>query len=112
MTPHAIILAVAAAFDLTIATLQSGNRTRYVSHARQAAAWALRQAFPELSLDAIGQLLGRDHTTIIFALQAVEQRMIGDPDLRALLRAITATRRPARRADDRVFWGVTIARTA
>lgn len=33
-------------------------------------------------------------------------------DVRDCVRALTATRRAGRRADDRMFWGVTIARTA
>lgn len=111
MTPNALLLAVAVAFDLTVSTLQSSCRTRYVSHARQCAAWVLRQRFPDLTLQAIGDLLGKDHTTIIYALQAVEQRMVRDPDLAAQLRTLIA-RRPPKQATDRAFWGVTIARTA
>jgi chromosomal replication initiator protein len=111
MTPNALLLAVAVAFDLTVSTLQSSKRTRYVSHARQCAAWVLRQRFPDLTLQAIGDLLGKDHTTIIYALQAVEQRMVRDPDLAAQLRTLIARRQP-KQATDRAFWGVTIARTA
>lgn len=117
MTPNALLIAVALAFDLTVATLQSTNRTRYVSHARQCAAWVLRQRFPDITLQAIGELLGKDHTTIIYALKAVEQRMASDPELAETLRALVSRRqksevRSQKQASDRAFWGVTIARTA
>lgn len=111
MIPHDLLLAVAASFGLSVIQLRSRTRDRYVSHARQAAAWVLRSAFQDLSLEAIGALLGgRDHTTIIWALKAVELRMDSDPVLAARLRALVAP--PARASSDRVFWGVTIARTA
>jgi chromosomal replication initiation ATPase DnaA len=43
-------------------------------------AWALRQTHPELLLAAIGDLLGgRDHTTIIWAIEATELRTRAEP---------------------------------
>jgi len=117
MTPATLLALVAAHFDLTVAQLRSRNRTRVVAYARQAAAWVLRIAFPVLSLQDVGALLGgRDHTTIIFACQQVELRMAADPDLAAVLLALVALggerQRETRPGDDRRFWGVTIARTA
>jgi chromosomal replication initiator protein len=114
MTPNALLLTVALAFDVSVATLQSSKRTRYVSHARQCAAWVLRQRFPDLSLQAIGDLLGKDHTTIIYALKAVEQRMRTDTALAETLRALVPVKqtRAPKQASDRAFWGVRLARTA
>jgi chromosomal replication initiator protein len=129
MIPEALLAAVAALFGVPVEQLRSSNRTRYVSQARQAAAWVLRSAYPALSLQDIGTMLHRDHTTIIFSLKAVEVRMEADADLESDLLALIATVRlrsdpkepsgagmpavpAARPGDDRRFWGVTIASTA
>jgi len=124
MTPQALITAVAAYFGLRVETLLSRNRTRYVAEARQAAGWVLRCAYPSLGLIDIGTLLGRDHTTVMFGLRAVEDRMDADPDLRSDLLALVAQCRrrseapavptvPALRpGDDRRFWSVRKAVTA
>lgn len=120
MTPTLLLLAVAAHFDLSVATLRSRDRTRYVVQARQAAAWVLRTAYPALGLVSVGELLGRDHTTIIYSLSAVEDRMEADPLLAAQLLSLVALAQvPASAApqtlspgDDRRFYSVKIARTA
>jgi chromosomal replication initiator protein len=80
---------VAALFGLTRDDLVGRSRRRHVVEARQAAAWVLRRAYPALSLEAIGEILGdRDHTTIIYSLAQVEERMRADPGLAADLRAL------------------------
>jgi len=87
---------VAILFGLTRADLISSSRRRYIVEARQAAAWALRTAYPQLSLEMIGARLGRrDHTTISYALQRVEERMRADADYAAMLHALLPARASA-----------------
>jgi chromosomal replication initiator protein len=76
-----ILDTAAAVFEIPRAALTGRSRTRDVAWARQAVAWALRRKYPLLSLQEIGRLLGgRDHTTIMWALKAAEQRAASDPD--------------------------------
>lgn len=97
ITPELLLAAVAAAFGVELAELTGQDRRRHVAEARQAAAWVLRRAFPRLGLVAIGAQLGRrDHTTIIHAIERVEQRIAADPELGALLELLVATPPPPR----------------
>src|SRR6185503_17800716 len=89
MTPKHLIILVATVFGVSAADLIGRSRMRIVVEARQAAAWVLRRACPALALADIGRLLGgRDHTTIIYSLQQIEQRMANDPQLRAQMHAL------------------------
>ncbi len=68
-------------FGVSVADLTGRSRTRHVSEARQAVAYALRRRYPALSLTSIGTILGgRDHSTIIYALAAAERRAMVDRD--------------------------------
>jgi chromosomal replication initiator protein len=81
----------AQTFEVPRAALLGGSRQRHIVQARQALAWALRQTHPELSLAAIGDLLGgRDHTTIMWALEAAERRARADPRYAVRLSTLVA----------------------
>ena len=98
-----IVETAARTFEVSRAALLRRSRQRHIVQARQALAWALRQTHPELSLAAIGDLLGgRDHTTVMWALEAAEQRARDDP--RYALRLI-APLTEARRLCGRVSQG-------
>lgn len=104
ITPELLLAAVAAAFGVELAELTGQDRRRHVAEARQAAAWVLRRAFPRLGLVAIGAQLGRrDHTTIIHAIERVEQRIAADPELGALLELLVATPPPPRSEPRPIF---------
>jgi chromosomal replication initiator protein len=84
----------AQTFEVPRAALMGQSRQRHIVQARQAVAWALRQTHPELSLAAIGDLLGgRDHTTILWAVDAAERR--AKADARYALRLSALVSRPA-----------------
>lgn len=75
---HPILTETAILFNLTAADLTGPGRQRHVAEARQAAAYALRQRTP-LSLAAIGaEIGGRDHSTVLWAIEAAERRAVGD----------------------------------
>lgn len=79
MTPKTILAAACALFDVAPHQLTGPGRERYIVAARHAAAYALRQRIPVLSLSEIGRLLGgRDHTTVIAALAQVERTIQSD----------------------------------
>ncbi len=76
-----VLATTAAAFGLETHELCDLGRSRHTVHARQVAAYLLRQA--GLSLPAIGRALGgRDHTTVVRALARVRLRMEQSPALR------------------------------
>jgi chromosomal replication initiator protein len=81
MSEDAIIQKVAEVLQVHINGLVGRTRTYHVSRARQIAMYALRKARPDFSLVAIGEAFGgRDHTTVMWAVQQVEQRAIDSSD--------------------------------
>lgn len=81
----------ARTFEVSRAALIGGSRQRHIVQARQVLAWALRQTHPELSLAATSDLLGgRDHTTVMWALEAAERRAKDDPRYALRLSALLA----------------------
>lgn len=82
-----IINRAARQWGVDPATLRTTLRSRRIAHARHAAAWALRRA-TDLTVVEIGALLHRDHSTVVYAVQAVEERRQTDNDLAERLAAI------------------------
>ena len=70
-----ILSQTAEVFRRTPDELVGRSRQRQIVEARQAAMWAIRQRYPSLSLETIGTALGgRHYTTVMHALDAVEER--------------------------------------
>jgi chromosomal replication initiation ATPase DnaA len=89
MTPRALLIAIALAFGVDVSDLTGRSRRRHIAHARQAACWALHAAFPKLSQEAIGGLLGGlDHATVKYAIDTVTARLAEDAELLEVLRAV------------------------
>ena len=70
-------------FGVERAAIFSRSRVARVTKARMALAWALRRN--DWSLEAIGDYLCRDHTTIINALAVIERDAARDSRTRGLL---------------------------
>lgn len=68
-----ILREVAAATGTTPAALTGQSRIQKIAHARQIACHAMRMQ--GMSLEQIGRVVNRDHTTVIHAIRAVEKRM-------------------------------------
>lgn len=67
--------AVAQHYGLAASELVSDDRSRRVAHPRQVAMFLARET-TDLSLPNIARRFGRkDHTTVLHAVRAVEQRM-------------------------------------
>jgi chromosomal replication initiator protein len=74
-----IIRVVSEYFSLTPTDLRSKKKSRNIVHPRHLAMFIIRD-LTELSTTDIGQLFGgRDHTTVINAIDKIENRIITDP---------------------------------
>jgi chromosomal replication initiation ATPase DnaA len=106
---HEILTLAADLFGVTVDDLTGPRRHRHIVQARQAAAWSLRTCYPTMSMESIGQLLGgRDHSTIVHAIQRAEQLAREDAKYRERLRTLVSGEvvetRPPRRNGDPPDW--------
>lgn len=67
-----IIERVARRFALEPDVILGRSRRRSVAYARQVVYWALREA--GWSYHEIGSIVGRDHTTVIYGVAAIEEQ--------------------------------------
>lgn len=86
-----IQLAVAARYGIPAREMATARRLRPIAHARQVAIYLSHELTPH-SLATIGRLFGgRDHSTVHYAIQQVEQRRRVDPALDRDIRALATT---------------------
>lgn len=76
------LLHAAAAFDVPKAHLVRRWRRQPAVFARQVSMWLMREVLGWSSA-TIGQVLRRDHGTVLHAWQAVRDRMTTNPDARS-----------------------------
>lgn len=74
LRPADIIESVAAAYGLQSRELQSKSRVRIVKEARSVAMLMIRASLG-WSFPQIGRLFGRDHTTVMAAINSVGERL-------------------------------------
>lgn len=74
-----IQLAVAAEFHVPMRAMTTARRGSSVARPRQVAMY-LSQRLTDYSLPQIGRRFHRDHTTVMHAVRAVEDRCAADPD--------------------------------
>ena len=71
---------VAAYYGLEPISMQSAQRAASIAHPRQVAMYLASTLTPK-SLPEIGRRFNRDHTTVIYAIKAVNQRMEFDAEV-------------------------------
>lgn len=78
VTVERIINEVARTYNVSPADIRSNKRAAQISSARQVAAYVVRE-ITQMSMAAIGEEFGgRDHSTIVYAIQQVEKNMTQD----------------------------------
>jgi len=75
---------VAEALDIAPAALLSAQRNTRLVFARQVSMYLMRKQ-THLPLATIGDRYGRDHTTVLHAVRAIEARRACDPEVRRLV---------------------------
>jgi len=76
---------VAAHFHLRPGEIESKKRTAHLAFPRQIAMYLIRE-MTELSFPETGQCFGgRDHTTVIYAVDQISKKMEADPSLNQLI---------------------------
>ncbi len=81
LTPERIMAAVARAWGLDPARLRARSRRREVLIPRQVVLYFCRKYTPA-SLASIGELVGRNHSSVIHSLTTLEKRLLSDRSLR------------------------------
>ena len=88
LTVDMIIDEVARHFGLTGDDIRSSKRNSNISNARQIAIYAVRE-ITSLSMKSIGEEFGgRDHSTIVYAINQIEKNMSKDPTLKSTVEDI------------------------
>jgi chromosomal replication initiator protein len=94
VTINAIIGAVVEYYGVKVADLQSKRRQKSIAHPRQVCMYLARK-YTRFSLEEIGGFFGgRDHTTVMHAVRAVDERRQGDAGLSTALQTIELQIRP------------------
>ncbi len=82
LTPDQVVALVANKFKVTVEQLTGRDRSRQIALPRQVAMYLLRREV-NVSLPQIGEVLGgRDHTTVMYAIQQIANKIETDSGLR------------------------------
>jgi chromosomal replication initiator protein len=85
ITIESIARVVTAHFGVKAVDLQSKKRTRSIAHPRQVCMWLARRLTDHSLVEIGGYFGGRDHTTVLYALEKVDRGCQADAPLKELL---------------------------
>jgi chromosomal replication initiator protein len=89
-SPETIMEIISATFAVSIEDLKGNSRRREISWARQIGMYLMRQ-HTELSLPRIGEEFGgKDHTTVMYSCEKIDQLKRKDADLSQTLSQLSA----------------------
>ena len=89
-TPELVISQVCKFYSVDEATLRGTQRNRGTVEARQVAVYLMRK-LTNLSSTDLGEVLNKDHATILYSVKQVEQKLAkGDTEMQNHIRDITA----------------------
>lgn len=88
LSPEDILKAVAEHYGLKLEEIRGAGRRKEVVIPRQVAMYLIRE-MTHASLPEIGQFFdGRDHTTVLYAIQKIQESLDTDPGLQQVIKAI------------------------
>jgi len=87
-SPEEILKAVAEHYNLKLEELRGAGRRKEVVIPRQIAMYLIRE-MTHASLPEIGQFFdGRDHTTVLYAIQKIQESLDTDPSIQQAIKGI------------------------
>jgi chromosomal replication initiator protein len=87
-SPDLILSVVAEVMQVSVADIKGSSRRREISLARQVGMYLVRQ-YTDLSLPRIGEEFGgKDHTTVMYSCDKIEQLQQNDPEIKQTLRTL------------------------
>ncbi len=87
--PEYIIAKVADFYDITPEEVIGKGKTKNVANARQMSIFLIRK-LTGLTLEQIGEVMNRDHSTVLHSIRKVEESLQNDPKLVDTVHDITA----------------------
>lgn len=81
ITPDFIIDQCAKFYKVTAEDLKSDNRKKEISNARKVTMFIIREILG-LSFPKIGAIFGKDHSTAMYAIKSVDEKILTDPVLK------------------------------
>lgn len=88
-TPDYIIAKIADYYNITPEEIMGKSKIKNVSNARHIAIYLIR-SLTGLTLEDIGKVFGRDHSTVLHSIRKVEESLPSDPETADIVRDITA----------------------